>query len=223
MSCLCGQVMKTCLLPERLTDRKPISLDCSTWSDWHVVHLARNTMAYANEKTTRHMLHPPCLCHRHMRPATQGLGLLIKYPQCQKALVCVTTMTVIVFILSAVFFFIPNLRGGKSLQLLLPVCCVWALHILTRVSRIKAVIAVEFFYFICVCKQVRTQKQIAAASTTRDDSWPPIWTGDICRKTNTAENRSFMQLWLSNKSRALEMSTITLGWHKRAERHAGFG
>lgn len=47
-------------------------------SDWHVVPFARNTVAYANEKTTRHMLHPPCLCHRHMRPATWGLGLLIK-------------------------------------------------------------------------------------------------------------------------------------------------
>ncbi len=73
-------------------------------SDWHVVHLARNIVAYANEKTLRHMLHSPQVCVTGICALPRkGLGFLIKYPQCQKALVCVTAMTVIVFILSAVF------------------------------------------------------------------------------------------------------------------------
>lgn len=41
-------------------------------SDWHVVHLARNNVAYANEEMRRHMLchqTPLPRCHWHMRSA----------------------------------------------------------------------------------------------------------------------------------------------------------
>lgn len=157
MSCLCGEVMKTCLLLERLTDRKPISLDCSTQGligmlftlpeiSWHMpMRRRRDTCSIPLQSVSQAY----ALCQAMPGPCDKISAMPKDISPCHNYdCHCVYSQPS--------FFFSLNLDGGKSLQLLLPVCCVGALHILTHVSKMKGAgdrdCGRVLFLFACVSR-----------------------------------------------------------------------